>query len=551
LTPSCNDSDVASILQIIEGTVAWEQVIGENLSLQCLRNRERSSMSYTNGYANGSYGANRYGDAAHDNERGEAQSQHRAGGYGGFHNTQLSVPTEPELEPHPSQGSFQRRGTEDSINGFGLLASGRRDVDEDDSSRSRDRGVRGQDTRLHGSGPGGKQIEGVLDHIHANWDIITRDDCVPVHVALQLMDYSSLGRGNDYQDFQRTNRHLQKALKTIVNEHHQGFNSSIGTFHKIQASIQVSQSRVRALRDSVRGAKSNLMVTKPELKGLGTSSQKYDDMLSILGHIEKLQLMPEQLDARISDKHFLPAVDLLQDALRIIRKSEMEDIGALTDLRIYFSNQETSLSDILIEELHDHLYLKSPYCQDRWKPYTGDSTNVSAPETGFVSLPNTWGRPLYRFLDNLDISSPMEDDASRSPESDNFQYIYMIIESLNKLGHLDIAVDRMEQRLPVELFAIVDKTNQEVDMRHAAHTRGARKFQKGPMNLEFDNNFGRDEVLNDLLWTLYSKFEAIAEGHRVVHGVVAGIVEREGLRHSETLLRGFKELWKLYQSEVY
>ena len=46
---------------------------------------------------------------------------------------------------------------------------------------------------------------------------MTKDDCVPVHVALQLMDYSSLGRGNDYQDFQRTNRHLQKALKAIVN----------------------------------------------------------------------------------------------------------------------------------------------------------------------------------------------------------------------------------------------------------------------------------------------------------------------------------------------
>lgn len=56
---------------------------------------------------------------------------------------------------------------------------------------------------------------------------------------------------------------------------------------------------------------------------------------------EKLQVMPEQLDARISDKHFLLAVDLLQDALRIIRRSDMENISALTDLRIYFSNQET------------------------------------------------------------------------------------------------------------------------------------------------------------------------------------------------------------------
>ena len=56
---------------------------------------------------------------------------------------------------------------------------------------------------------------------------------------------------------------------------------------------------------------------------------------------EKLQAVPEQLDARISEKHFLIAVDLLQDALRMIRRSDMENLGALTDLRIYFSNQET------------------------------------------------------------------------------------------------------------------------------------------------------------------------------------------------------------------
>ena len=41
--------------------------------------------------------------------------------------------------------------------------------------------------------------------------------CVPVHVALQLMDHSSLGRGNDYSDFQQTSEVLQTALKAIVN----------------------------------------------------------------------------------------------------------------------------------------------------------------------------------------------------------------------------------------------------------------------------------------------------------------------------------------------
>ena len=46
---------------------------------------------------------------------------------------------------------------------------------------------------------------------------MTKNDCVPVYIALQLMDYSSLGRGNDYEDFKQTSRALQKALKAIVN----------------------------------------------------------------------------------------------------------------------------------------------------------------------------------------------------------------------------------------------------------------------------------------------------------------------------------------------
>ena len=315
-------------------------------------------------------------------------------------NDNLAPPVEPDVRIPP-----RRRGYSHETNG--TFARSRPERGEDHSA-SRERTGQDQDNaRLYGSGPGGKQIEGVLEHIHDKWELLTQDDCVPVHIALQLMDVSSLGRGNDYHDFQRTSKQLQKALKAIVNEHHQGFNSSIGTFHKIQSSIHTSQSRVRMLRDSMIDSKSNLMIAKPEIKGLGVASQNHDEMLQLLGQIEKLQLVPEQLDARISEKHFLPAVDLLQDALRMIRKSEMEKIGALTDLRVYFTNQETALTDILIEELHDHLYLKSPYCHDRWKPYTPESMNTVSSKTGASLLPNAWDKPLYRFLDGLDTSSPV------------------------------------------------------------------------------------------------------------------------------------------------
>lgn len=145
----------------------------------------------------------------------------------------------------------------------------------------------------------------------------------------------------------------------------------------------------------------------------------------------------------------------------------------------------------------------------------------------------------------------MTDDSTHNPEADTFQYIRLVMEALNKMGCLDVAVDTIEQRLPVELFKVVDKSNNEVAQRHPSILRAyaSRKGAKAKAEIESDDI--RTTLLNDLLWTLYARFEAIAEGHRVVHDVVTGIIRREGSGSSSaTLTRGFKELWKLYQSEI-
>lgn len=212
-------------------------------------------------------------------------------------------------------------------------------------------------TRKQYTGNGTSQIEQVIFGIQRDWEFMTDEKCVPVEIALKLMDGSTLGLEERYEHFKDVHEQLQTALKAIVNEHHQGFNSSIGTFHSIQLSIKSSQDRLRGLRDSLVEAKMSLATTKPELKGLATSSQGYDDMLKVLGSMyvanmlklyshanswyrEHLQGIPEKLEARISEKRFLSAVELLQDALKTMRNSDMDEIGALSDLRVYLSNQE-------------------------------------------------------------------------------------------------------------------------------------------------------------------------------------------------------------------
>ncbi|KAJ5104852.1 hypothetical protein NUU61_002199 [Penicillium alfredii] len=401
--------------------------------------------------------------------------------------------------------------------------------------------------RLEHNAGEAQPIETVLQSIQRDWDFMTDSECIPVDVALNLMDTSTLGKADREPDFLRMHNQIQRTLKTIVNEHHQGFNSSIGTYHKIQSNIATSQGRVRNLRNSLEEAKSGLLSTKPELKGLATSSQNYDDIVQLFAQIEEIQSLPEKLESRISDKRFLAAVEVLHTGLRVLRRSELENIGALSDIRAYFSNQEISLTDILIEELHDHLYLKSPYCSDRWKPPVSDGEVSASSWSGNRS----WERPIYSFLAKLDGSSPMVEDASRNPEADTFSYIQLLIEALNMMGHLDVAIDRIEQRLPVELFAVVDKTNAEVDTRYPTPTKSfSSQDNYLKSNLPTEVIEKRGHVLSEFLWALYAKFESIAEGHRVVHDVVAAIVEREGLTTGEALSGGFKELWKLLQSEI-
>ncbi|KAI4151969.1 MAG: hypothetical protein LQ341_000806 [Variospora aurantia] len=427
----------------------------------------------TDGYTNG---VNHYPPTYRDAGSARIGREYRSGGYGGFEAADGNFAVPHDSDDAPST-SIDERSTGTDV-GYGTARqafSTRNQAGWQHAGRHAPRDGPRDLSTTYGHGQGGRQIEDVLRHINDKWDFMASEDCIPVHVALQLMDHSSLGRGRDYQDFQRTSRHLQKALRSIVN----------GTLRASQASsIQASQTRVRALKESVYSAKSNLMEAKPELQELGSSSQRYERMVQILGQMEKLQTVPELLDARIAEKHFLAAVDLLQDALRIIRKSEMESIGGLSDLRVYFSNQET-----------------------------------------------------------------MNEDMTSNLQADSFRYIHMLLEALDRLGCLEVAIDRIEQRLPVELFNIVDKTNHEVDLRHPAHLHdtGRLEFE----TLKHGSLFakGRSGVLDDLLRTLYSKFGAVAEGHRVLHDVVSGIARRNGVRRPSDLTRSFKELWKLYQSE--
>jgi exocyst complex component 4 len=390
-----------------------------------------------------------------------------------------------------------------------------------------------------------REMGKVLELIKQEWPAMCENDCIPVQLALQLLDTSSVGRAHEYRNFQRTHQYLQDSLKKIVHEYHQGFNSSIGTFHKIQGSIQTSQKKVRALKESLAASKAALCTTDPELKKLHATSHMYDAVLQTLNELDDLRTVPDQLEARISEKRFLTAVEVLQNALRKLTKPELDGIGALSELRLYLANQETALMDILVEELHEHLYLKSPYCQERWQNLAKCQGAFSEAFKDAPAVP-----PFHAIFDAMDWDRSVTEDPHKNPEADTFYYIALVVESLNKLGRLESAVDTLKQRLPVELFAVVNETINDIDQKHPSSLRGGSNGSHGLHIYGQRETRMRADVIYDLLWTLYGKFEAIAEGHRVFHESIKALIRREGAGNNIALLGSFKELWNLYQNEI-
>lgn len=161
----------------------------------------------------------------------------------------------------------------------------------------------------------------------------------------------------------------------------------------------------------------------------------------------------------------------------------------------------------------------------------------------------------------------------RNPEADSFAYIETLLESLAVLGKLGTGLDIVAQKLPSEIYSLVDATVEEVSERaeygrrgsvismiDAANTTSGRAvdfsllsspaitsnalgiagvavaaaMQGSPANsrrailsatslrltaLESSTKLLDQDILRDFFWTLYSKLIAVSEGLRVVYEV--------------------------------
>lgn len=95
---------------------------------------------------------------------------------------------------------------------------------------------------------------------------------------------------------------------------------------------------------------------RADLVQLWTRGQQVEEMIKLMDQMcvfcfflsstylvcsDYLKAVPDLLESLMSEKRLLPAAALLMNSLKIIGNDNMQEIGALADLRSYLLSQET------------------------------------------------------------------------------------------------------------------------------------------------------------------------------------------------------------------
>lgn len=267
------------------------------------------------------------------------------------------------------------------------------------------------------------------------------------------------------------------------------------------------------------------------------TSAQYDQMITILEDIESLNLVPDKLEQQISQKLFLSAFKTLSIATVKANQEDIAQIPALQAMKSYLQSQEVNLYSVLVEELHNHIYLKSPYTDSRWHSYRqgvddfGTVEQVLENKIRFELSEKTTSETsqLDEFLKKLKKDDFFVEINSETAESDSFYYIRLLIETLGNLNRLPNAFEEIIQRMPSELHKMIDKTIVEVGQRFPKNLNiqtSKSPFALYEVGLHAGDN--RMAALKDLTWTLYSKYIAILQAHRVIYEVTLKISDAQG-----------------------
>ncbi|CAH1277325.1 EXOC4 [Branchiostoma lanceolatum] len=358
----------------------------------------------------------------------------------------------------------------------------------------------------------------------------------------------TLSASEDFEQREVEKQRLEKAFKEcdskldkLVEENYDDLTATVNHFSTISTSIHTCRDRMQAVRQNLKSCKSLLRCKRDELRKLWIEGIEHKQILSLLQQIENVKQTPEKLDEYMAKKHYLHATELLVSAVASL-EGTLSGVEALRDVRAELQNKKEQMHEVLIEELHRHLYIRS-------------TAQVNKPLRRQGSIKGTANRdvspsPARKLLQqgsrSLDYMSPgaasgdddpaqVQENMEGDPEADSVQFMSVLVESLSILQKIPETVEAIKSRMEKEMTLIVHRTTSQV--LDNAEQRGETATQQN-----------QPRLLLELFELLFEKFRCVAQAHDAVLMFLQRISNSASHGQAEFELYGREDVWSRIQA---
>ncbi|XP_064465893.1 exocyst complex component 4-like isoform X2 [Ornithodoros turicata] len=349
---------------------------------------------------------------------------------------------------------------------------------------------------------------------------------------------SSADRDKEKAKLEKEFKRSDQKLDDLVSQNKEDLTKAMQDFSKISSKISMSREKIHSLKEKLTTCKVLLHCKRDELKKLWLEAIEHKHVLQLLEEIESLVEVPDKVNTFLNKKQYLHATKLLVSSVSLVEGS-LEGVEALKDVKAKLIYKKEHMHEVLVEELHRHVYLRTTnealqtfrrQGSDRRLQNVGSPAGKAAPRnTSTSSLMNGAtgdNRGPTAGEDHLDLLK-LEESGIADSSLHSSKYVAILVECLALLHKTPEMIETIKDRGQTELLSMVWRTTQFL--------------LDNSQNISSQPAVSQPRLLLDLLDLLFDQFHSVVACHECILANVRRVTV--GQNETETATYSVADVW--------
>ncbi|BDA48578.1 probable exocyst complex component 4 at N-terminal half [Coccomyxa sp. Obi] len=176
-------------------------------------------------------------------------------------------------------------------------------------------------------------------------------------LRLVLSIVGSVNAEAKVEELRSQRERVEDLVDDVVQAYHNGFNKAIHNYSRILHLFSESKEQVEKLRICLEEARRRLGAQSRSLQQQWRRGITLGDTVRLLGDVNSISDAPQRVQKLEEAKDWEAAVDVLLEACNKLARRELDNVGALRDIKRDMALRRNSLHKQLVHELEDRVFV--------------------------------------------------------------------------------------------------------------------------------------------------------------------------------------------------